>query len=130
MSAYSQGRISHSVIAPTSNGTQKAPIINTAAKDVPFYTPEQDPPAGTAVKPADGSSVPKLFKPLKIRGIEMPNRIWVSPMCQYSAHEGFHGPWHIAHYGGMVMRGVSLDKNSIRCCYLALTKLSLHSLAL
>ncbi|KAI5459553.1 hypothetical protein BGZ63DRAFT_455169 [Mariannaea sp. PMI_226] len=85
------------------------PIRNTAAKGVPFYTPEQDPVAGSAVYPQpSGNAVPKLFTPLKIRGIQMPNRIWVSPMCQYSAHEGFHTPWHITHYGGMLQRGPGL----------------------
>ena len=85
----------------------KKPIYNTAAEGVPFYTPAQDPPAGAAVIPEDGSPLPKLFTPLRIRGVVMPNRIWVSPMCQYSAHEGFHTPWHITHYGGMAQRGVS-----------------------
>ena len=85
----------------------KKPIFNVAAEGVPFYTPAQDPPAGTAVKPEDGSPVPKLFTPIRIRDLILPNRIWVSPMCQYSAHEGFHTPWHITHYGGMAQRGVS-----------------------
>lgn len=78
-----------------------------AATGVPFYTPAQDPPAGRAVEPQpSGQPVPKLFTPLRIRGLELPNRIWVSPMCQYSAHEGFHTPWHIAHYGALAQRGV------------------------
>ncbi|KAG7411939.1 NADPH dehydrogenase afvA [Fusarium oxysporum f. sp. rapae] len=66
MSAYSQKRISPSgaSVSPES-GKQKAAIDNVAAKGVPFYTPEQDPPAGTAVKPRDGFSLPKLFSPLK-----------------------------------------------------------------
>lgn len=85
-----------------------SPIHNKAAEGVPFFTPAQDPPAGRAVDPqTSGKPIPKLFTPLKIRGIEMQNRIWVSPMCQYSAHEGFHTPWHITHYGGMLQRGVS-----------------------
>ncbi|KAI9167978.1 NADPH dehydrogenase [Paramyrothecium foliicola] len=86
----------------------KKPIYNVAAEGVPFYTPAQTPPAGTAFLPDDGSPPPKLFTPLKIRGLVMPNRIWVSPMCQYSAHEGFHTPWHITHYGGMAQRGPGL----------------------
>ncbi|KAL2684528.1 hypothetical protein Neosp_005606 [[Neocosmospora] mangrovei] len=85
------------------------PIYNKASKGVPFFTPEQDPRSGTAIQPqSSGKSIPKLFTPLKIRGIEMQNRIWVAPMCQYSAHEGFHTPWHITHYGGMLQRGPGL----------------------
>lgn len=123
MAAYLNQRLSHPHISHPHHGIivsragtpalEKsakcaAPIANVAAKNVPFYTPEQDPVAGsaTATQPS-GNPVPKLFTPLKIRGLELPNRIWVSPMCQYSAHEGFHTPWHIAHYGGMAQRGVS-----------------------
>lgn len=40
-----------------------------------------------------------LFTPLKLRDLEFPNRVWVSPMCQYSATGGLVGPWHFAHLG-------------------------------
>ena len=39
----------------------------------------------------------KLFEPLTIRGCTLPNRIVVSPLCQYSAVDGFAQPWHFAH---------------------------------
>jgi len=39
----------------------------------------------------------KLFEPLTIRGTTLPNRIVVSPLCQYSAVEGVAQPWHFAH---------------------------------
>lgn len=118
MAAYLTQRISHphhgipvsrsETPAPEKTAKCLAPIPNVAAKGVPFFTPEQDPVAGSAVDPQpSGKPIPKLFTPLKIRGITMPNRIWMSPMCQYSAHEGFHTPWHITHYGGMIQRGVS-----------------------
>lgn len=41
-----------------------------------------------------------LFDPLTIRDVEFQNRVWVSPMCQYMANEGFVGEWHRAHLGG------------------------------
>ena len=94
----------------TAESDKKDPetIFNVPAKGVPFFTPEQNPPSGTAVDPQpSGKPIPKVFTPLKIRGITMQNRIWVSPMCQYSAHEGFHTLWHTTHYGGMAQRGVS-----------------------
>lgn len=81
-------------------------IQNPPAKGVPFFSPEQQTAPGTGLS-GPNDTLPKLFTPLRIRGIEMPNRIWVSPMCQYSAQEGFQSPWHFAHYGGMAMRGVS-----------------------
>jgi 2,4-dienoyl-CoA reductase-like NADH-dependent reductase (Old Yellow Enzyme family) len=43
------------------------------------------------------SEAVKLFEPLKIRGCTLPNRIVVSPLCQYSAVDGFAQPWHFAH---------------------------------
>ncbi|KAI5859850.1 NADPH dehydrogenase [Durotheca rogersii] len=84
-------------------------IPNVAAKGVPFFTPAQEPPAGTAVDPQpDGSAIPKLFTPLRIRGLTLQNRIFVSPMCQYSADNGSQTPWHTAHLGGIIQRGPGL----------------------
>lgn len=40
-----------------------------------------------------------LFDPLTLRGVNFQNRVWVSPMCQYSATDGFVGDWHRAHLG-------------------------------
>ncbi|RMJ17804.1 hypothetical protein CDV36_002522 [Fusarium kuroshium] len=119
MAAYLTQRICHPhhgipVSRPETPAPEKEikchkPIHNKASKGVPFFTPEQDPRSGTAIQPQpSGKSIPKLFTPLKIRGVEMQNRIWVAPMCQYSAHEGFHTPWHITHYGGMLQRGPGL----------------------
>lgn len=42
-------------------------------------------------------SKPLIFQPLKIRDIELTNRIVVSPLCMYSAVEGLAQPWHFAH---------------------------------
>jgi 2,4-dienoyl-CoA reductase-like NADH-dependent reductase (Old Yellow Enzyme family) len=39
----------------------------------------------------------KLFEALPLRGCTLPNRIVVSPLCQYSARDGFAQPWHFAH---------------------------------
>lgn len=81
-----------------------------AAEGVPFYTPAQDPPAGTAVDPqADGAAIPKLFRPLTIRGVTFQNRIFLAPLCQYSCLDGFQQPWNTAaHLGGIVSRGPGL----------------------
>lgn len=38
-----------------------------------------------------------LFDPLTLRGVTFQNRVWVSPMCQYSAEDGLIGPWHRGH---------------------------------
>ena len=83
------------------------------AKGVPFWVPEQQTPPGTGLEGPNGK-LPKLFTPIKIRGVEMPNRIWVSPMCQYSAVDGFQSPWHDTHYGGIAQRGVSNLLDTVR----------------
>lgn len=64
---------------------------NEPSPAVPYFTPLQDPRPGTAVVPQkDGKAIPKLFQPLKIRGLELQNRIFLSPLCQYSAQDGVY----------------------------------------
>jgi 2,4-dienoyl-CoA reductase-like NADH-dependent reductase (Old Yellow Enzyme family) len=43
--------------------------------------------------------MPHLFEPLRIREVEFPHRILVSPMCQYSCTEGLAQEWHLVHLG-------------------------------
>ncbi len=49
-----------------------------------------------------------LFEKLKIRNTVFPNRVWVSPMCQYSAVDGVVGSWHQAHIGAFATGGAGL----------------------
>ncbi|HEU4752277.1 MAG TPA: NADH:flavin oxidoreductase/NADH oxidase [Armatimonadota bacterium] len=49
-----------------------------------------------------------LFEPLKIRDITLPNRIAVSPMCQYSSEDGFANDWHVVHLGTRAVGGAGL----------------------
>lgn len=49
-----------------------------------------------------------LFNPLKIRGIELKNRIAVSPMCQYSSIDGMPTDWHFVHLGTRAVGGAGL----------------------
>ncbi|KAF5006864.1 hypothetical protein FDECE_6776, partial [Fusarium decemcellulare] len=78
-------------------------IDNVAAKGISYYTPAQEPPAGTQL---DGST--KLFSPVTIRGVTFQNRLFLSPLCQYSAKDGFATDWHLAHLGGIIQRGPGL----------------------
>ena len=52
--------------------------------------------------------MPALFEPLPLRGITLKNRLAVSPMCQYSASEGFANDWHLVHMGSRAVGGASL----------------------
>lgn len=50
----------------------------------------------------------RLFSPLRLKGITLKNRIVVSPMCQYTATDGFAADWHLVHLGGFAIGGAGL----------------------
>jgi 2,4-dienoyl-CoA reductase-like NADH-dependent reductase (Old Yellow Enzyme family) len=50
----------------------------------------------------------KLFSRFKLRGLEFKNRIFVSPMCQYSAQDGMADIWHQVHLGSRAVGGAGL----------------------
>ena len=50
----------------------------------------------------------RLFEPLRLDDLTLDNRIIVAPMCQYSAHAGQAGDWHLMHLGAMAMSGAGL----------------------
>ena len=52
--------------------------------------------------------MPHLFTPLRLRGIELPHRILVSPMCQYSSVDGFANEWHLVHLGSRAVGGAAI----------------------
>ena len=84
-------------------------VINRPAAGISYYSPAQFPPSGTASDPQPaGKKIPKLFQPLKVRGVTFQNRIFLSPLCQYSADNGHHTMWHQTHLGGIVQRGPGL----------------------
>lgn len=60
-------------------------VPNIAAAGISYFTPAQNPPSGTATDPQpDGKPIPKLFKPLKLRGLTFQNRIMVSSSARHS----------------------------------------------
>ena len=50
----------------------------------------------------------KLFSSIKIRSIEIKNRIVVSPMCQYSSNDGIPTDWHLVHLGSRAVGGAGI----------------------
>jgi len=52
--------------------------------------------------------VSQLFSPLRLRDLEFRNRLFVSPMCQYSASDGLANTWHLVHLGGRAVGGAGL----------------------
>src|SRR6478752_6172926 len=49
-----------------------------------------------------------LFDPLAIRDLNFANRVFVSPMCQYSSQDGFATDWHLVHLGSRAVGGAGL----------------------
>ncbi|KAL4757669.1 uncharacterized protein BDW70DRAFT_171117 [Aspergillus foveolatus] len=66
-------------------------IDNIAAPGISYYTPAQDPSAAKS-----------------LRGITFPNRLFLAPLCQYSAKDGYAKEWRLAHLGGILQRGPGL----------------------
>ena len=48
---------------------------------------------------------PPMFTPLRLRGLELPNRVVVSPMDMYSAVDGSPGDFHLVHLGARALGG-------------------------
>ncbi|MEV7620379.1 NADH:flavin oxidoreductase/NADH oxidase [Microbacterium sp. NPDC089321] len=53
-------------------------------------------------------SAPRLFAPLTVRSLTVPNRLWVSPMCMYSAVDGVPQDWHRTHLAQFASGGAGL----------------------
>jgi anthraniloyl-CoA monooxygenase len=69
--------------------------------------PAADPPPAAAPSPSV-SPVPPAFTPFRLRELVLPNRVAVSPMCQYSAEDGMPDEWHLVHLGSRAMGGAGL----------------------
>ncbi|QTE29706.1 NADH:flavin oxidoreductase/NADH oxidase [Pengzhenrongella sicca] len=50
----------------------------------------------------------RLFEPLTLRGTTFTNRVWLAPMCQYSAVDGVPNDWHLVHLGARAVGGFGL----------------------
>lgn len=62
-------------------------------------------PAGAA---HEGAAPAQLLSPMTLRGVTLPNRVVMSPMCQYSAEDGMANDWHLVHLGSRAAGGVGL----------------------
>ena len=51
---------------------------------------------------------PPMFTPFRLRELVVPNRVVVSPMCQYTADEGTVGDWHMQHLGSRAVGGAGM----------------------
>jgi len=62
----------------------------------------------SATKAPGPPAPPPMFTPFRLRDLLLPNRVAVSPMCQYSAKNGMPGEWHLVHLGARAMGGAGL----------------------
>ncbi len=58
---------------------------------------------------------PPMFAPFRLRNMTLSNRVVVSPMAQYSAHEGMPDDWHLVHYGSRALGGAGLIFTEMTC---------------
>ena len=58
---------------------------------------------------------PPMFLPFKLRGMELANRVVVSPMAQYCAVDGVPDDWHLVHYGHRALGGAGLVYTEMTC---------------
>jgi 2,4-dienoyl-CoA reductase-like NADH-dependent reductase (Old Yellow Enzyme family) len=61
-----------------------------------------------ATSPSLSEKPVALFEPLTIRGVTLRNRIFMSPMCQYSSEDGHATDWHLVHLGSRAVGGAAL----------------------
>jgi anthraniloyl-CoA monooxygenase len=64
--------------------------------------------AGAGVTITTPTPPPPMFTPFRLRGLTLPNRVVVSPMCQYSADDGVPDDWHLVHLGSRAIGGAGL----------------------
>lgn len=58
---------------------------------------------------------PPMFVPLRVRGIQLENRVCVSPMAQYKAKDGMPNDWHFAHYAERAKGGAGMVFTEMTC---------------
>jgi anthraniloyl-CoA monooxygenase len=68
-----------------------------------------------AETPGGNAKKPPMFQPFRLRGLELPNRVVVSPMCMYSAEEGVPTDFHLIHYGSRAQGGAGLLFTEMTC---------------
>lgn len=54
------------------------------------------------------TETPLLLQPLTLRGITLPNRVVLSPLCMYSAKDGLANSWHFSHLSAVARGGTGL----------------------
>lgn len=88
--------------------SQRVSHENLRLRDGDFLTGVERWFAEGAGAAASKAPPPPMFAPLRLRGLTLPNRVVVSPMCMYSAEDGVVGDFHLVHLGARAMGGAGL----------------------
>ncbi len=95
------------------SGSQRIGHANLKLRDARFIGEVEAKLAsscGVAARPR-----PPMFLPFRLRGMDLANRVVVSPMAQYRALDGVPGDWHLVHYGALATGGAALVFTEMTC---------------
>ncbi len=93
-------------------GSQRIGHENLKLRDPHFVTNYE---GWLASRNGTETARPPMFLPFKLRGLELSNRVVVSPMAQYCAKDGMPDEWHLVHYGHRAMGGAGLMYTEMIC---------------
>jgi anthraniloyl-CoA monooxygenase len=93
-------------------GSQRIGHANLKLRDPKFVA---DVESKLAQRAGGVAPRPPMFLPFEIRGMQLENRIVVSPMAQYSAVDGLPGDWHLVHLGARATGGAGLVFTEMTC---------------
>ena len=88
--------------------SQRVSHENLRLRDPDFLEAVERGFADAAGTPPSDSVPAPMFTPLQLRGLTLPNRVVVSPMCMYSATDGTVGDFHLVHLGARALGGAGL----------------------
>lgn len=88
--------------------SQRVSHENLRLRDAAFVARVERWFAGRAGAEPGDRPPPPMFAPLRLRGLTVPNRVVVSPMCMYSAEDGTVGDFHLVHLGARAIGGAGL----------------------
>ncbi|MBV8851941.1 MAG: bifunctional salicylyl-CoA 5-hydroxylase/oxidoreductase, partial [Sinobacteraceae bacterium] len=93
-------------------GSQRIGHENLKLRDAHFVS---DYERWLASQNGSPDSRPPMFLPFRLRDMQLINRVVVSPMAQYCAHEGVPDDWHLVHYGHRALGGAGLLYTEMTC---------------
>ncbi len=93
-------------------GSQRIGHENLALRDAAYVRKVE---AELAHSVAADEPRPPMFLPFTLRGMQLANRVVVSPMAQYSAVDGLPTDWHLVHYGARATGGAGLIVTEMTC---------------